>query len=51
MKKTFLIVILLLLIFSQSHEPVFQQVELEKRACVFLLHGLRRNASSSLFHL
>lgn len=46
MKKAFLIVILLLLIFSQSHEPVFQQVNLEKRAYVFLLHGLRRNARS-----
>ena len=46
MKKAFLIVILLLLIFSQSHEPVFQQVVLEKSAYVFLLHGLARSSRS-----
>ena len=37
MKKAFLIVILLLPIFSQSHEPVFRQVDPEKSAYVFLL--------------
>ncbi len=46
MKKAFLIIILLLLIFSQSHEPDSQQAELEKGACVFLLHGLGRTSRS-----
>lgn len=45
-KKAFLIVILLLIIISQSHEPDFQQIDLEERAYVFLLHGLGRTSRS-----